>query len=106
MNEITVEQLKQKVDSGHDINVIDVREPDEYQESNMGAKLIPLSQLSAMQFDEIENLKNEEVIVHCRSGKRSMQACMILEQAGFTNCVNVQGGIMAWQDKYGDAKIK
>lgn len=105
MNEITVEQLKQRVENGENLNVIDVREPDEYNESNMGAKLVPLSQISAMQFDELEALKNEEVIVHCRSGKRSMQACMILEQAGFSNCVNVQGGIMAWQDKYGNSKI-
>ena len=106
MKEITVEELKSRVDSGATINIIDVREPEEYNEANIGAKLLPLGHIMSMQFDEIEDLKEEELIIHCRSGKRSMQACMVLEGAGFTNTVNVVGGIMAWQEKYGNQKIK
>lgn len=106
MKEITVEELKARLDNGETLNVLDVREPEEYNEYNIGAKLIPLGQIVNMQFDEIEDLKNEEVIIHCRSGKRSMQACMVLEQAGFVNTVNVTGGVLAWQDKYGNEKIK
>ena len=106
MKEITVVELKQRIDNGEKLNVIDVREPDEYAEYNIGAKLIPLGQIMGMQFDEIEDLKDEEVIIHCRSGKRSMQACMVLEQVGFVNTVNVLGGVLAWQEKYGSEKIK
>lgn len=106
MQQITVEELKKRLDAGENLHIIDVREPSEYEEFNMGAQLIPLGNIVNFQLDDIENLKNEEVIVHCRSGARSAQACMILEQAGFTNTVNVAGGIMAWREKYGDAKIK
>jgi rhodanese-related sulfurtransferase len=51
----------------------------------------------AMQIDEIEDFKDEEIICYCRSGKRSMQAAMMLETMGFANVVNVDGGMMAWQ---------
>lgn len=106
MKEITVEELKAKVDSGATIHIIDVREPEEYNEANIGAKLLPLGQIVNMQFDDIEDLKEEELIIHCRSGKRSMQACMVLESAGFINTVNIAGGILAWQEKYGNQRIK
>lgn len=105
MREITVEELKSRVDAGEKLHVIDVREPAEYTEYNIGAKLIPLGNIMGMQVDDIEDLKNEELIVHCRAGSRSMQACLMLEQFGFTNTVNVKGGVLAWQEKYGDAKI-
>jgi rhodanese-related sulfurtransferase len=106
MKEITVEELKQRIDNGEELHIIDVREPDEYTEYNIGAKLIPLGQIMSMQLDDIDELKDEELIIHCRSGKRSMQACMVLEQVGFTNVVNVTGGALAWQEKYGNQKIK
>lgn len=106
MKEITVEELKQRIDNGEQLNVIDVREPDEYTEYNIGAKLIPLGLIMGMQLDELDDLKDEELIIHCRSGKRSMQACMVLKQVGFSNVVNVIGGAMAWQEKYGNQKIK
>ncbi|MCD6062219.1 MAG: oxidase [Flavipsychrobacter sp.] len=105
MKEITVEELKQRVDAGEKLNIIDVREPAEYAEDNIGAKLLPLGNIMSMQIDEIEDLKNEELIVHCKAGSRSMQACMMLEQFGFTNCVNVKGGILAWHEKFGNTKI-
>lgn len=106
MKEITVEELKQRLDNGEQLHVIDVREPEEYNEYNMGAPLIPLGQIMGMQLDEIDDLRDEELIIHCRSGKRSMQACMVLEQIGFKNCVNLVGGALAWQEKYGNEKIK
>ncbi len=106
MKEITVEELKARSDNGEALHVIDVREQDEYNEYNIGAQLLPLGNIMSMMIDDIEELKNEEVIVHCRSGKRSMQACMVLEQIGFSNTVNVVGGAMAWQEKFGDAKLK
>lgn len=106
MKEITVEQLKQRLDNGEELNVIDVREADEYAEYNIGAKHIPLGNIVGMQLEELDDLKDEEIIIHCRSGKRSMQACMVLEQVGFNNVVNVTGGVMAWQEKYGNEKIK
>ena len=51
--------------------------------------------------DDIENLKNEEVILYCRSGNRSGQACMILDMLGFTNTKNLIGGMVAWQERFG-----
>lgn len=105
MQEITVEQLKARVDAGEQLNVIDVREPSEYAEYNIGAKLIPLGNIMNMQIDELEDMKDDELILHCKAGSRSMQACMMLEQMGFKNVVNVKGGVMAWQEKFGNAKI-
>jgi rhodanese-related sulfurtransferase len=101
MKNMTVEELKQKLDSGEKINLIDCREPHEYEEANLGGRLIPLSRFQMMDLDELEDLKNEDVIVHCRSGRRSMMACSILDQMGFAHTYNVEGGIQAWIDKYG-----
>ena len=96
MQTISAEDLKKRINAGEKLNIIDVREPAEYAETNMGATLIPLGQLMNMQLGDLENLREEEIIVHCKSGMRSMQACMALEQMGFKNTVNLSGGIMAW----------
>ena len=104
MKNITVAELKEKLDSGEKINLIDVREPHEYAEVNLGAKLVPLGKIQTMQVEELEDLKDEEVIIHCRSGKRSMMACMVLDQLGFKNTYNVEGGMLEWIDKYGMPK--
>ena len=101
MTNISVEELKARMDAGEKLNLIDVREPNEYQEFNIGAKLIPLGKITSMQADELDDLKNEEVILHCRSGKRSATAALFLESMGFTNTVNVTGGVLAWQEKFG-----
>jgi rhodanese-related sulfurtransferase len=101
MNTIDVTTLKQRLDNSEKINLIDVREPAEYAEKNIGAILIPLGKIMSMQIEELEDLRNEEIIIHCRSGMRSMQACMMLEQMGFINTVNVEGGILAWTEKFG-----
>jgi rhodanese-related sulfurtransferase len=97
MNNITVATLKERLLNAETINLLDVREPDERAEFNIGGNFIPLGQVMAMQVDELEDLKNEEIICYCRSGKRSMQAAMMLETMGFSNVVNLDGGMMAWQ---------
>ena len=101
MKNISVEELKSRIDAGEQLHIIDVREPYEYAEFNIGGTLIPLGKIMSMQLDELEDLKNDELIIHCKAGSRSMQACMMLETAGFTNVVNVTGGVLAWQQKFG-----
>jgi rhodanese-related sulfurtransferase len=101
MHTIDVETLKKRMDAGEKINLIDVREPEEYAEKNIGARLIPLGKIMGMQIEELDGQQQEEIIIHCRSGKRSAQACFMLEQMGFTNTVNVEGGILAWTEKFG-----
>jgi len=100
MQDITVEELKSRMDAGETLHIIDVREPDEYAEFNIGAKLIPLQQILGMQTDEIDGWKEEEVILHCRSGKRSLHAGLMLETMGFKNVKNLAGGMVAWQEKF------
>ncbi|MCY7352970.1 MAG: rhodanese-like domain-containing protein [Cytophagaceae bacterium] len=95
--DISVEELKERLDKGENLPLLDVRNPDEYEVQNIGAKLIPLGDL-ADRLDEIEDWKDEEVIVHCRSGKRSATAQQIMEQAGFTNVRNLTGGMLAWNE--------
>jgi rhodanese-related sulfurtransferase len=94
--DITVQDLKQRLDSGEPIHLIDVREPYEYEADNLGGQLIPLGDLPH-RLDELDDLRDEEVIVHCRSGSRSAMAQRILEQAGFANVRNVTGGILAYR---------
>jgi rhodanese-related sulfurtransferase len=99
MKNISVEELKAKIDKGEKVNIIDVREPHEYMEANIGGKLFPLGKIQTMQVDDLEDLKDEEVILQCRSGQRSMMAAMVLDQLGFKNTYNLVGGILAWQAK-------
>lgn len=101
MQNISVEDLKARMDAGEKLNLIDCREPNEYAEFNIGATLIPLGRFQSMQVDELEDLKDEEVIIHCRSGNRSGQACLLLDAMGFKNTYNVTGGMLAWQEKFG-----
>lgn len=101
MKTITVDELKARMDSGEKINLIDVREPHEYEEANLGGKLVPLGKIQTMQVDDLDDLKDQEVIIHCRSGKRSAMACQILDTMGFKDTYNVEGGILAWQEKFG-----
>jgi rhodanese-related sulfurtransferase len=99
MENITVEQLKARMDAGENINLIDVREPHENAEFNIGGTLLPLGQIATMQVDSIEDLKEEEVVVYCRSGNRSGQACQVLSMLGFKNLKNLTGGMLAWQER-------
>lgn len=99
MQAITVEQVKARLDAGESLHLLDVREPSEHAEFNIGGVLLPLRQIQTMQTDAIDSWKDEEVIVYCRSGNRSGQASLILETAGFSNVKNLTGGMMAWQDR-------
>src|SRR5580704_981137 len=96
--QLTVEQLKAEIDAGHKPFILDVREPHEYQIVNLGAPLIPVGQLD-QRLSEIPVGKNEEIVVHCKTGGRSQKASLALKAAGFTNVKNLAGGITAWADK-------
>jgi len=99
MEDITIEELKQRMDAGEKLNVFDVRELHEYEEYNIGATLIPLGTLPG-KLDELAEFKNQEIILHCRSGARSGNAKMFLLDSGFTNVRNLLGGMLAWKEKY------
>lgn len=94
--DITVEELKDRIEKNEQLNIIDVREEHEFDEFNIGAQLIPLGEI-ADRLEEIEHLKEEEIIIHCRSGARSGRAQQYLESEGFTNVRNLIGGMLAWQ---------
>lgn len=93
MKEITVQELKQKLDNKEDVQIIDVREPFEYEVSNIGGVNIPLAGV-LIEADKIR--KDKPVVMQCRSGARSAAAIMQLEQQGYTNLYNLKGGILAW----------
>lgn len=98
MKEITVTELKAKMDAGEDIELIDVRQPDEWATAKIeGAKLIPLGEIM-QRMGEIDASK--EIIVHCKMGGRSARAIQALEQSGFKGEMsNLVGGITAWSDE-------
>ncbi|RRA97689.1 rhodanese-like domain-containing protein [Larkinella rosea] len=95
--DITVQELKERLDKGEKINLIDVREEYEYEEDNLGGELIPLGELPS-RIDELEDRQDEEIILQCRSGARSGRAQQFLEQNGFSNVRNLIGGILAYRD--------
>lgn len=98
--DISVIELEKRLKSGEQINLIDVREVYEYEEFNLGGKLIPLGELPG-KLDDIEDLKDQEVVVHCRSGMRSNSAKQFLMQSGFSNVRNLIGGVLDWQAHFG-----
>lgn len=100
MQTITPEELKSRLDAGEQLHVVDVREPHEHEVFNIGGKLVPLGKIQTMQTEELDAWKDEEVIVYCRSGNRSGQACLILDTMGFTNTKNLVGGMLAWEEKF------
>lgn len=101
MTTTTAEEVKFRMDAGEELHLVDVREPYENAEFNIGGVLLPLGKIQTMQVEDIEDWKDAEVICYCRSGNRSMQACLMLETFGFTNVKNLAGGMMDWQQKYG-----
>ena len=94
--QITVKELKQRMDAGDDVFVLDVREPYEYQIANLGAKLIPQNDVPK-RLDEID--RQREIVVHCRSGQRSQRIAEYLAQQGYPKVKNLAGGILAWADE-------
>lgn len=100
MNHISVQELHALRSQQPTIHLLDVRENEEHAAFNIGGLLLPLSKISQFDYDLIEGLQDEAIYVMCRSGKRSLQACMLLEQAGFSQLYNVEGGILAWQEAF------
>ena len=93
--EITVTQLKERLDSGETPFILDVRRREEHEFVNIGGKLIQLDYLPD-QLDELEVHKDEEIIVYCRSGARSGRAVQFLQSKGYEQAINLKGGILAW----------
>jgi len=96
--QISVQELKRRLDAKEDVFVLDVREPYEVPIASLGAPLIPLGEL-AKRVDELAAQKDRNIVVHCRSGGRSQKAALVLKNAGFTHVENLAGGILAWADK-------
>jgi adenylyltransferase/sulfurtransferase len=94
--EISVEEMKRKMDAGEDLFILDVREPHEYRICNLGGHLIPLNELPR-RVHELDS--SREMVVHCRSGARSANAVDFLRQAGFRKARNLAGGILAWSER-------
>ena len=94
--EITPAQLKQRLDRGEDVLVLDVREPNEYQINRIeGSTLIPLGELPR-RYQELD--RTRPVVCQCKMGGRSAQAMEFLQSVGFTDVKNLRGGILAWID--------
>lgn len=98
--EIDVRTLKARLDEGDEFVFVDVREPHEYEEFNLGADLIPLGEVPERLEDFGED-KSTPIVVHCRSGARSGQAQRFLEAQGYTDVSNVSGGVLAWREAFG-----
>jgi sulfur-carrier protein adenylyltransferase/sulfurtransferase len=94
--QLTVKELKQRLDAGEDVFILDVREPYEYQIANIGGTLIPQNDVP-QRMAEID--REREVVVQCRSGARSQRIAEFLKQAGYPRVVNLAGGILAWSDE-------
>ena len=99
--EIQPQELKRRLDAGEDIQVLDVREPFEYQISNMGGTLIPLGDLEK-RLGELD--RNREIVAHCKGGVRSLKAVELLQKNGFQRVSSLAGGILAWSEKV-DPKV-
>jgi sulfur-carrier protein adenylyltransferase/sulfurtransferase len=93
MKEVTVQELKAKMNNGEDFQLIDVREPHEAEIAQIGGELIPMGEVMT-QLDKIS--RDKTVIVHCRSGARSGSIVTALEAQGYNNVYNLKGGILAW----------
>jgi rhodanese-related sulfurtransferase len=100
MENISIQELRSRMDAGETLNLVDVREPAEHAEFNIGGILHPLGNIRNFDVEVLENLKENEVICYCRSGNRSGQAAMMLESMGFKHVKNLVGGMLAWQDIY------
>lgn len=103
--EITVEEYKQRVDSGEKVYLLDIREPHERDISHIGGVLIPMSELPE-RMNELPQDKDTEIIVYCRTGNRSHHVTLYLkDNIGYSNVKNLLGGIHAWHDRI-DPEVK
>jgi rhodanese-related sulfurtransferase len=97
MEDISTQELRQRLQAGEKLHILDVREPWEFEEDNLNGLLIPLAELPT-RLAEIEQWKDEEIIVHCRTGGRSGKAKDFLKTKGFTNVRNLLGGITKYRE--------
>jgi adenylyltransferase/sulfurtransferase len=100
--QLSVKDLKQRIDAGEDVFILDVREPYEYQIAQIGGKLIPQNDVP-QRLAEIP--RDREIVVQCRSGARSQRIAEFLKQSGYPQVVNLAGGILAWSDEI-DPKVQ
>lgn len=98
MENISVNEVRQRLEAGEKLNLVDVREADENEDFNIGGILLPMYMIQTMQVDAIEDLKDQEIILYCRSGNRSTQAALFLETMGYTNVKNLEGGMVEWKN--------
>ena len=94
--QMSVQDLKQRLDAGENLLVLDVREPYEYQIANIGATLIPMNEVPR-RLNEID--RNREIVVHCAVGGRSQRVAEFLKQSGYEKVSNLAGGIKAWSEQ-------
>src|SRR3984957_9473514 len=94
--QITVLELKHRLDAGEDLFILDVREPFEYQIANIGGTLIPQNEVPR-RLSEID--RDREIVVQCKSGSRSQRIAEFLKQSGYPDVVNLAGGILAWSNE-------
>jgi len=100
--QLTVKELKRRLDAGEEVFILDVREPYEYQIANIGGKLIPQNDVP-QRLAEID--RDREIVVHCLSGGRSQRIAEYLKQAGYARVANLAGGIRAWSEEI-DPSVK
>jgi rhodanese-related sulfurtransferase len=96
VHEIRVEELKQQLDAGENLFLLDVRDEFEYEISNIGGQLIPLPELSK-RVHELD--ASQKIVAVCKMGSRSLKAAKLLDNAGFSNVWSLTGGIHAWSDR-------
>ena len=94
---MTVNELREKLDSHEDLILIDCREQEEWDEAHInGAVFIPLSNFMEAGKEILAGKEEAQIIIQCRSGKRSLQACQMLMQEDYENLSNLEGGILEW----------
>ncbi len=96
--EITVKELKERMDNGDSPFLLDVRRQEEHDFVNIGGRLIQLDYLPDY-LDDLEEYKDQEIVVYCRSGARSGRAVQFLQGNGFSKAANLKGGVLAWSQE-------
>lgn len=97
MEDITVQELKEKMDAQEAFVLIDVREPYEHEAFNVGGQLIPMGNFPGV-LDDLEAHRQQEIVVYCRSGRRSGIIKEMMARAGFDKVRNLEGGMLAWKE--------
>lgn len=99
--DITVQELREKLEAGEKFILIDVREPWEHEAFNIGGELIPMGAFH-QRLQDLEDHLGEEIVLYCRSGARSGMVRDMMQSRGFANVRNLLGGMIAWQDAFGN----